>query len=260
MRWDLGFDMVVLKSAQELARMRQAGRIVALVLAELEARVKPGITTGELDAIASKIIAQHHMTPSFLGYHGFPASVCVSVNEQVVHGIPGSRVLHEGDIVSIDVGAIYQGYHSDAATTLPVGKISPEAERLLNVTRTSLEMGIAQVRPDGRLWDVISAIQNYVEQHGYNLVRDYQGHGIGRDMHEDPSIPNFLSNNGPRPKNIRLKPGITLAIEPMVVAKSWKTRVLEDGWTVVTEDGALAAHFEHTVAVTPEGKEILTRL
>lgn len=252
--------MVVLKSPQELARMRQAGRIVALVLIEMQERVRPGITTAELDSIAAKIIAQHQAVPSFKGYHGFPASICTSVNNQVVHGIPGPRVLREGDIISIDVGAIYQGYHGDAAITLPVGKISPEAQRLLDVTRESLYFGLALVRPENRLWDVISAIQQYVEQRGYNVVREYQGHGIGRNMHEEPSIPNFLSNNGPRPKNVRLKPGITLAVEPMVVAGTWRTRVLEDGWTVVTEDGALAAHFEHTVAVTPDGHEILTRL
>jgi len=252
--------MIVVKSREELARMRQAGRIVAEVLEAMREHARPGVTTGELDALAYEIISRRGAVPSFKGYRGFPASICASVNEQIVHGIPGSRVLCEGDILSVDVGAIYRGYHGDAAITVGIGTISPEARRLMAVTLQALEAGIQQVRPGGRLWDVIRAIQTRVESAGYQVVREYQGHGIGRDMHEDPSIPNYLGNSNVRPRNVHLRVGMTLALEPMVVAGDWHTRVLDDGWTVVTADGKLAAHFEHTVAVTENGPEILTRL
>lgn len=260
--------IIVLKSPDELARMRQAGRIVATVLEVMREAVRPGVTTGELNALAEEIIRDHGATPSFLHYPSpvqdgppFPASICCSVNEELVHGIPGSRVLKEGDIVTIDVGAIYRSYHGDAAVTLPVGEISSEARRLLQVTEAALYAGIDQVRPGNRLWDVIRTIQTYVEDRGYNVVRGFQGHGIGMEMHEEPSIPNFLAESGSeRPRNVRLQPGMTLAIEPMVVAGRWEARVLDDKWTVVPVDGKLTAHFEHTVAVTDTGVEILTRL
>jgi len=252
--------MIVLKSPHELALMREAGRIVARTLAALREFIQPGVTTAQLDALAYRIITQHGAVPSFKGYRGFPASLCASVNEEVVHGIPGPRVLKEGDIISLDVGAIYQGYHGDAAITVGVGEISGEAARLMEVAVGALEAGIAQARPGRRLWDVIRAIQSHVEARGFNVVREYQGHGIGQEMHEEPNIPNFLNSSGPRPKNVRLRPGMTLALEPMVVVGDWRTRVLDNKWTVVTKDGKLSAHFEHTVAVTEEGPEILTRL
>ncbi len=252
--------MIVVKSKAELACMREAGRIVAEVLEAMREHARPGVTTAELDALAHDIITRRGAIPSFKGYRGYPASICTSVNEQIVHGIPGSRALREGDILSVDVGAIYQGYHGDAAITVGIGTISPEAQRLMAVTQEALEAGIQQVRPGGRLWDVIRAIQTRVESAGYQVVREYQGHGIGREMHEDPSVPNYLGNSNVRPRNVRLRVGMTLALEPMVVAGDWHTRVLEDGWTVVTADGKLAAHFEHTVAVTENGPEILTRL
>lgn len=259
--------MIVLKSPHELALMREAGRIVARTLAALQERVQPGVTTAQLGALAHQIITEHGAIPSFENYpclkpggSPFPAAVCTSVNEEVVHGIPGPRVLKEGDIISLDVGAIHQGYHGDAAITVRVGEISEETVRLMEVTVGALEAGIAQARPGRRLWDVIRAIQSHVESHGFNVVREYQGHGIGQEMHEEPSIPNFLNNSGPRPRNVLLRPGLTIALEPMVVAGGWRTRVLADKWTVVTRDGELSAHFEHTIAVTEEGPEILTRL
>ena len=252
--------MIVLKSSHELALMREAGRIVAQTLAALSEQVQPGVTTAQLDALAHRFITEHGAIPSFTGYRGFPASLCVSINREVVHGIPGPRVLREGDIVSLDVGAIHQGYHGDAAITVGVGEISKEATRLMEVTAGALEAGIAETRPGRRLWDVIRAIQNYVESRGFNVVREYQGHGIGREMHEEPSIPNFLNSSGVRPRNILLRPGMTFALEPMVVAGDWRTRVQADKWTVVTMDGKLSAHFEHTIAVTEAGPEVLTQL
>jgi len=252
--------MIVLKSPAELARMRQAGRIVAEVLEAIREHARPGVTTGELNDLAHEIITRRDAVPSFKGYKGYPASICTSINEEVVHGIPGPRVLREGDILSVDVGAIYQGYHGDAAITLGIGTISEEAQHLMAVTRGALEAGIQQVRPGGRLWDVICAIQGYAESNGFQVVREYQGHGVGTRMHEEPSIPNYLGEGPARPRNVRLRVGMTLALEPMVVAGDWRTRVLEDGWTVVTADGKLSAHFEHTVAVTENGPEILTRL
>jgi methionyl aminopeptidase len=239
--------------------MREAGRIVAQVLAEIRTAVEPGMTTADLEAIADRIIVQEHgAIPSFKGYRGFPGMVCTSLNEEIVHGIPGQRVLRQGDIVSVDVGVIYEGYHGDAAITVGVGGIDEESRRLLEVTAESLRIGIEAARPGNWTWDVSKAIQNYVEGQGYSVVREYTGHGIGRQMHEDPQIPNYYEPRiGGR---VRLRPGITFALEPMVNVGGWQTRVLDDRWTVVTADGKRSAHFEHTVAVTKNGPEILTRL
>ncbi|MBC7263606.1 MAG: type I methionyl aminopeptidase [Chloroflexi bacterium] len=248
--------MIIRKNARELANMRRAGQIVAQVLAELQEMVRPGITTQELDALAYRLITRNGAKPSFLGYRNYPASICTSVNEQVVHGIPGQRVLKEGDIISLDVGAIYQDYQGDAAITVGVGHISEEARQLIEATRGALEAGIAEVRPGKRLGDISAAIQEYAESRGYSVIREYTGHGIGRQMHEDPQVPNF----GQRGFGVLLKPGMTFALEPMLTMGTWETRVLEDGWTVVTADGKLSAHFEHTVAVTEDEPEILTLL
>ena len=248
--------MVIRKSDRELALMRAAGRIVAITLAHLEERIKPGITTAEMDALAYEIVTKHGATPSFLGYRGFPASLCISINEELVHGLPGPRLLEEGDIVSMDFGAIYQGYHGDAAVTVAVGKISQETQRLVETTRGALEAAIAQARKGHYLGDISWAIQSYAESRGFSVVRQYVGHGIGRDMHEDPQIPNY----GQPGRGILLKPGMTFALEPMVNIGSYLTRVLDDNWTVVTEDGELSAHFEHTIAITSGEPEILTRL
>lgn len=243
--------------------MRVAGEVVARVLCALAAHAAPGVATQEFDAIARRIAAESGVRPAFLGYRGgarglpFPASVCVSVNEEVVHGIPGERRLVEGDIVSLDFGCTWRGYHGDAAVTVPVGKVDAEKARLIAAARGALEAGIAAARPNGWLWDVIEAIHGHVRDQGFQVVREYQGHGIGRQMHEPPSVPNFLGE--PPPPNVRLRPGLTIALEPMVTAGDWRTRTLEDGWTVVTRDGRPAAHFEHTIAVTAEGVEILTR-
>ncbi len=242
--------------------MRQAGRIVAETLVLMGEMVAPGVTTADLNAAADALIRKRNAVPSFKGYHGFPASICVSVNEQVVHGIPSKkRVLREGDLVSVDVGAIYKGYHGDAAMTYCVGgKPSPEQQRLMEVTQQALWAGIAQARAGNRLWDVIRAIETTAHSAGYDVLRNYQGHGIGREMHEDPGIPNSLSDPRGRPPNLLLRPGMTLAIEPMVVVGSGEPKVLNDGWTVVSADGTLSAHFEHTIAVRNGEAEILTQL
>ena len=259
--------MIVLKSRNELARMREAGRIVAWVHQALKEKIAPGVTTAELDELAEQIIRQHNAIPSFLGYpysgnNNFPASICASINEEIVHGIPSrKRVLKEGDIISIDVGTIYRSWQGDAAFTVGVSQISPEAQRLIDVTDHALVRAIEQCQPGNRLWDVMGAVQRHVEAAGFNVIREYQGHGIGHEMHEPPSIPNFLDkNHRRRPRNWLLKPGMTLAIEPMVCQGNWRTRTLADGWTVVTADGKLSAHSEHTVAITENGPEILTRL
>lgn len=236
--------------------MRQAGRIVAIVLEALGREIRPGITTGELDEMASRIIQQHGAQASFKGYRGYPASICTSINEEIVHGIPGQRVLKEGDIIAIDAGAIYNGFQGDAAVTLGVGKISAEARSLMETTRRALEAGIAKARKGAHLSDISAAIQACAESNGFAPVREYVGHGIGREMHEKPEIPNF----GEPGKGLILKPGMTLALEPMINAGDWRTRVLADGWTVVTADGSLSAHFEHTIAITDGEAKILTRL
>lgn len=246
--------------------MRQAGRIVAEVLAAIREKARPGVSTVELDVIAEEIITRRQATPAFKGYphngrNDFPASICTSINEEIVHGIPSPRrILKEGDILSVDVGAIYKGFYGDAALTLAIGEIDAEAQRLLEVTEGALKAGIAQAYAGNHLWNLIRAIQTHVETRGFNVLHEYQGHGIGQHMHEKPDIPNFLGPRGHRPKNYPLLPGMTIALEPMVVAGDWRTRVLDDGWTVVTADGKRSAHFEHTVAISDGEPEILTRL
>lgn len=245
---------ISIKSAREIDLMRAAGEIVGEVLELMRQHVQPGITTAELDQIAREHITARGGKPSFLGYHGFPASICSSVNAEIVHGIPGSRVLQEGDIISVDVGVIRHGYHGDAALTLPVGTVSEEAQRLIETTEGAFQAGIAKAVPGNRLGDISAAIQEYSESRGFELVREYVGHGIGREMHEEPQVPNFgVANTGPR-----LRQGMTLAIEPMLTIGSASTQVLKDGWTVVTAGGGLSAHFEQTIAITTKGPVLLT--
>lgn len=234
--------------------MREAGRIVASVLAEVERAVRVGVTTAMLNKIAEKEIRKYGAEPAFLGYHNFPASICTSVNEQVVHGIPGLRRLEEGDIISIDVGVRLNGYYGDAAATFPVGSIDAQARKLIEVTKTSLQKAIEAMHSGARLSDLSHAVQTHVEDNSFAVVRNYVGHGIGRAMHEEPQLPNFgLPGRGPV-----LQPGLVLAIEPMVNAGTWEIKVLEDQWTVVTADGSLSAHFEHTVALGENGPAVLT--
>ncbi len=245
---------IVIKSASELAVMRKAGRVVAVTLAALSNHVRPGITTLELDRLAESTIRAQGATPSFKGYRGYPASVCVSVNEEVVHGIPGKRVLREGDIVSLDVGSIFEGMQGDAALTVAVGQVNPRMQTLMQVTQAALAAGIQQARVGNRLGDISAAIQKVAEGAGFSVVREYGGHGVGRSMHEDPHIPNW----GQAGTGILLKAGMTLALEPMVNAGKYQVRVKSDNWTVVTVDGQPSAHFEHTVAITEGEPEILT--
>jgi methionyl aminopeptidase len=246
--------MIIRKSRAEIEKMRAAGRIVAAVLKELEAMVCPGITTKELDRAAERLIRDAGAIPTFKGYRGFPASICTSVNEEVVHGIPGNRKLKEGDIIGIDCGATYQGYVGDAAVTVPVGRVSPELERLIEAARIALHRAIEKCRVGNRLGDVSYAVQSYVEPLGYSVVRNYCGHGIGRQMHEDPQVPNYgKPGTGPR-----LREGLVIAIEPMINMGNYDVEVLSDGWTVVTVDRSPSAHFEHTVAITEDGPQILT--
>lgn len=247
---------IFIKSDQEIALMRQAGRIVATVLEMLKLQVKAGVKTEELDAMAAKEVEKLGAIPSFKGYRGYPASICASVNDEIVHGIPGKRVLRDGDIISLDFGAIHKGFHGDAAITVGVGKISAEARNLMEATEGALKAGIAAARVGARLGDISSTIQEYAESRGYGVVREYTGHGIGREMHEEPQIPNFgLAGQGPV-----LKKGMTLALEPMLNVGDWRTRVSENHWTVSTVDGSLSAHFEHTIAITSNGPEVLTAL
>ncbi|MBO8165291.1 MAG: type I methionyl aminopeptidase [Brevibacillus sp.] len=247
--------MIILKSAAELEIMREAGRIVALTHQELAKAIKPGVTTKELDELAETFIRSKGAIPSFKGYGGFPGSICASVNEELVHGIPGKRTLQEGDIISIDIGAQFHGYHGDSAWTYAVGKISEEDRLLMRVTEESLYRGLEQAAPGARLSDISHAVQVHAESHGFTIVREYVGHGIGQNLHEDPQIPNY----GPPGRGPRLKPGMVLAIEPMVNAGERYVRTLEDNWTVVTVDGKKCAHYEHTIAITENGYEILTR-
>ncbi len=247
--------MIISKTPREIEIMREAGRIVAMTHQELKKHIKPGVTTKELDAIAEKIIRENDAIPSFKGYNGFPGSVCASVNEELVHGIPGDRVLKDGDIISLDIGAKYNGYHGDSAWTYGVGEISEENQRLLDVTEEALYKGLAEAKPKERLSNISHAIQTYVEENGFSIVKEYVGHGVGQDLHEDPQIPHY----GPPNKGPRLKPGMVLAIEPMVNAGERYVRTLADNWTVVTEDGKMCAHFEHTIAITETGYEILTK-
>ncbi|WP_223703206.1 type I methionyl aminopeptidase [Sutcliffiella deserti] len=247
--------MIICKTPRELEIMREAGKIVALTHQELKKHIVPGVTTKQLDDIAERFIRKHDAIPSFKGYNGFRGSICASVNEELVHGIPGERVLKDGDIISIDIGAKYNGYHGDSAWTYAVGNISDETKRLLEVTEQSLYEGIKEIKPGARLSDVSHAIQTYAEAHDFSIVREYVGHGIGQDLHEDPQIPHY----GPPNKGPRLKPGMVLAIEPMVNAGTRYVKTLADDWTVVTVDGKMCAHFEHTIAITETGYEILTK-
>lgn len=248
--------MIILKSGSELERMRVAGRMVAEILELLKSRVAPGVTTAELDRLAEEECLRRKARPAFKGYGGFPYTICASPNEKVVHGFPDELPLREGDILSIDFGLVYEGYYGDAAVTVPVGRISRERQRLLSVTERSLQLAIDAIQPAGRLSDVSHAVQAYVEAEGFSVVREFVGHGIGRQLHESPQVPNFGSpGQGPR-----LKPGMTLAIEPMINAGGPEVAILADGWTAVTCDGLPSAHFEHTVAVTDKGAEVLTRI
>ena len=247
--------MIVCRSAAELEKMRAAGRLVGEVLTELTARVAPGVTTAALDEIAEEMNRDAGAIPAFKGYHGYPATICASINEEVIHGIPsGRRILNEGDVVSIDVGASLDGYYGDSAVTLPVGAVSEQAATLLRVTEESLYKAIERVRVGGRISDIGHAVQHHVEAYGFSVVREFVGHGIGQRMHEEPQVPNY----GEPGRGPRLTEGMVLAIEPMVNAGKPAVKVLADGWTAVTRDGGLSAHFEHTVAVTADGPWILT--
>jgi methionyl aminopeptidase len=247
--------VIVCRSKSELDRMREAGRLVGEVLTELAANVAIGVSTGDLDALAEKRIRQAGATPAFKGYHGYPAAICASINDEVIHGIPsGRRLLQGGDIISIDVGAALDGYFGDSAITLPVGAVSEEAATLLRVTDEALQKAIEQVRPGSRVSDISAAVQRHVESHGFSVVREFVGHGIGQKMHEEPQVPNY----GEPGRGPRLTEGMVLAIEPMVNAGKAAVKVLADGWTAVTRDGSLSAHFEHTVAVTAGEPWILT--
>ena len=247
---------IVIKSAEEIASMRRAGQVVAKMIEAVSKEIKPGVTTADLDAIAYQMCKSLGAKPGFKGYHGYPATICTSVNNEIVHGIPGKKVLKEGDIISIDVGAIVDGFNGDAARTRPVGKVSAMAEKLIKVTRESLDEGIKQARAKNRMGDIGAAIQKHAESNGFSIVREYVGHGIGRLLHEEPAVPNY----GEAGKGMILPKNLPLAIEPMVNVGSWETRVLEDKWTVVTKDGSLSAHFEDTLVITDGQPEILTRL
>ncbi len=246
---------VSIKSEREIALMRESGKILAEVHARLGEYIQPGISTLDVDTFGERLIRSYHCIPNFLHYNGYPASICVSVNDEVVHGIPHrGRILKEGDIVSLDAGLIYKGYHSDAARTHAVGKISKEAQRLIDVTRKSFFQGIKMARAGNHLNDICKTIDSYVRFHGYSVVRDLVGHGIGTSLHEEPEVPNFTM----RRRGIRLRPGMTLAVEPMVNMGGWKVKWLDDGWTVVTKDGTLSAHYENTILITGGEPEILT--
>lgn len=248
--------MVTLKSERELGLMRKAGAAVAQILNEMVTLVQPGISTGELDRFAESRCKELGVVPAFKGYHGFPATVCISVNEEVVHGIPSpKRILKDGDIVGLDFGVSYEGWFGDSARTIPVGKVAPAVMELVEVTRESLERGIQQCWDGNRVQDIGYAVQNYVEGFGYGVVREFVGHGIGRALHEDPQVPNY----GTKGKGLLLKAGMVLAIEPMINAGSHEVKVLRDGWTAVTVDRSLSAHFEHTIAITAKGPEVLTK-
>lgn len=248
--------MVILKLPDEIEKARASNRIVAEVLSKLREKVKPGVRTRDLDKFAEEIAQKRGAKPAFKGYHGYPYSLCISVNEVVVHGMPSERVLEEGDIVGLDFGVYYNGFFGDATITLPLGKVSEKALKLIQVTEQSLYAGIEQARDGNRLGDISAAVQSTVEAAGYSVVRDFVGHGIGENLHEDPQIPNF----GKKGRGIELKRGMILAIEPMVNAGKYKVKVLPDGWTVITEDGSLSAHFEHSVAITDNGPDILSKL
>lgn len=249
-------EAIILKSPEEIETMRRAGAVVAEVLEVLKANVRPGATTLDLEKIAEEETRKRKASPAFKGYRGYPFCLCTSVNNEVVHGMPSKRALKEGDIVSIDYGSRVEGFYGDAAVTVPVGKVSEEAARLVRVTEESLGKAIEAAREGNRLLDVSAAVQNHVEPHGFSVVREFVGHGIGRELHEPPQVPNF----GTPGRGIRLKAGMVLAIEPMINSGGWAVKILEDGWTAVTADGKLSAHFEHTVAITPDGPRVLTGL
>lgn len=246
--------MIRIKTPDEVEKIRRSARLVSETLDYLAGQVRPGVSTLELDRLALEFIRRNGGQPSFLGYRGYRHTICASINEEVVHGIPSRRMLKEGDVLSVDVGAVVEGFHGDSARTFAVGRINAEAERLLRVTRESLDHGLARVKAGGRLGDISAAIQKHVEAAGFSIVRSLVGHGIGRDLHEDPQIPNY----GRAGAGVLLKPGMVFAIEPMVNAGGYEVETLSDGWTVVSADGSLAAHFEHTVAVTENGPDILS--
>lgn len=246
--------MINLKTKHELELMAAAGRLLNSVITEMQARCRAGVTTGDLDALADRLIRAGGARPGFLGYQDYPKSTCISVNDEVVHGIPGRRVIRDGDIVSLDLGLVLDGFWADMGCTVPVGRVSAEAERLIKTTEESFWVGIEQAQPGGRLGDISAGIQGHVEKAGYSVVREFVGHGIGRNMHEDPQVPNFgVAGTGPE-----LRPGMTLAIEPMVNAGAAGVFIKPDGWTVMTADGRLSAYYEHTVAITAEGPRVLT--
>jgi methionyl aminopeptidase len=246
--------VIALKSAREIEVMRRSGKITAKVLTELMKTARAGMTTAELDRMAEKGIRDLGAVPTFKGYHGFTGSICASVNDEVVHGIPGSRVLHEGDLLSIDIGSTLEEYVSDSAVTIPIGHVSAAAQRLLDVTQECLMVGIAAMQAGNHVGDIGAAVQAHAEKNGYGVVRELVGHGVGREMHEEPQVPNY----GKPKTGMELRPGLVLAVEPMITQGKHQVKILKDGWTVVTADGKLAAHFEHTIAVTAEGPKILT--
>jgi len=246
---------IPIKTAAEIDILRKAGEILARIIRELSCSLKSGMTTAQVDALAEKMMRGHHVKSAFKGYRGYPASVCVSINQEVVHGIPGRRVMQEGDLVSLDAGIVYRDYFSDMAVTVGIGRLDDRRKKLLDVTVEALAKGIAQAKAQEHLSDISHAIQQWVESQGFSVVRDFVGHGIGRELHEEPEIPNF----GPQGCGPILETGMVLAIEPMVNMGSWQTRIMDDGWTVETSDGQPAAHFEHSIAVMPEGPEILTK-
>ncbi|HNS53639.1 MAG TPA: type I methionyl aminopeptidase [Syntrophales bacterium] len=248
--------MVILKSRQEIEKMRKSNALVAVILEELAKKIRPGVKTIELDRLSEQMALKRGARPAFKGYRGYPYSLCTSVNSEVVHGMPSERELKEGDIVSLDFGVLHDGYYGDAAVTVPVGEISPAARRLLRVTEEALYRGISAARAGNRIGDISAAIQGHVEAAGFSVVRDLVGHGIGKSLHEDPQVPNYGSSG----RGIELKPGMVFAIEPMVNEGTYRVDVLRDGWTVVTADGKLSAHFEHSVAVTENGPVILSRI
>jgi len=247
--------LITLKSTQEIEILRESNRIVAQILASLRDFIRPGVTTKELNRLAERLTRQKGATPAFKGYNGYPATLCVSVNEEIIHGIPGPKRLREGDLVSLDMGVRYRGYYGDAAITLPVGKVNQRARKLLQVTKESLKRAIEVAVPGNRLSDISYAIQSYAEGEGFSVVREFVGHGIGKRLHEDPQIPNY----GPPHRGPFLKVGMVLALEPMVNVGTWRAELLSDSWTAVTADGSLSAHFEHTIAITDDGPLILSR-
>ncbi|MFZ2055208.1 MAG: type I methionyl aminopeptidase [Candidatus Aminicenantales bacterium] len=246
--------MIIYKTPQEIAAMRMSNQIVARTLGELKALVRPGVSTGDLDAYAESRAREMGATPAFKGYRGYPASLCTSVNEEIIHGIPSARVLKDGDIIGLDFGVLFEGFYGDAAVTVAVGEIGPEAQRLIGVAETAFFKGIAQMKTGNRISDISHAIQAYVESEGFSVIRSFVGHGIGHSPHEEPQVPNF----GPPGRGPKIKEGLTLAIEPMIAAGDWEVEILGDGWTAVTKDRSLSSHFEHTIAMTSSGVEILS--